>query len=142
VIRSAEEFVALRESEDPCEYGRAARDDASIEVWKEVILSYPEMRKWVAYNKTVPIGILEILANDSDPEVRRFVAAKRKLTIELFEYLSNDEDESVRLRVARNPKVPKHLLYKLADDDSMFVREAIRECWNDIVRVRGEGTED
>ena len=66
MIKNAEEFVKLRESEKEEEYQRAAREAASTEVWQEVIEKYPHMKKWVAYNKTVPNEILEILAEDID----------------------------------------------------------------------------
>jgi hypothetical protein len=129
MIRSAEEFIALRTSECPDEYGRSAHDEAPIEVWREVILLHPEMRRWVIHNKTVPIEILSILACDADPRVRSAVATKRKLTAELFAKLSDDEDASVRLRVAINAKVPSHLLHKLTRDDSPFVREEAQTRW-------------
>lgn len=62
MIRSAEEFVRLRKSDQREEYERAANDSASIEVWRDVISLYPDMHRWVAHNKTVPIEILAILA--------------------------------------------------------------------------------
>jgi hypothetical protein len=76
VIESAEEFVRLRTSEDPDEYGRAAQDHASEGTWREVIARFPDMRVWVAQNKTVPLSILEELRNDPDLNVRSMVRAK------------------------------------------------------------------
>ena len=77
VIESAEEFVRLRSSEDPAEYNRAAHDSASVSTWLDVIERYPEMREWVAHNKTVPLEILEQLRNDPDERVRWMVLKKR-----------------------------------------------------------------
>lgn len=54
MIESADEFVRLRTSADPAEYQRAARDDATERTWRDVIARFPEMRFWVAQNKTVP----------------------------------------------------------------------------------------
>ena len=127
VIGSAGEFVALRTSEDPAEYRRAAHEEASFEVWMEVLDAHPDMRRWVAHNKTVPVQILELLAHDADPDVRAVVAAKRKLPLELAELLSRDIDDGVRLRVARNPKVHGGVLQVLAEDECWMVRDAARE---------------
>jgi hypothetical protein len=77
MIESPEEFRRLRESENPAEYRRAAHDEASIEVWLEVIRRWPDMRVWVAQNKTVPVSVLEILVNDPDEKVRDMVLRKR-----------------------------------------------------------------
>jgi hypothetical protein len=76
MIESADEFRRLRESEIPDEYRRAAHDEAPVEVWLEVIRRWPDMRFWVAQNKTVPVSILEILVNDPDEKVRDMVLRK------------------------------------------------------------------
>jgi hypothetical protein len=76
VIESAEEFVRLRNSEDPEEYGRAAHEAASEDTWHDVIARFPDMRFRVAQNKTVPLNIREELRNDADEQVRSMVRAK------------------------------------------------------------------
>lgn len=124
MIESAEEFVALRASSDPDEYGRAANDAASTDVWLDVVKERPDMRFWVAQNKTVPLEVLEVLASDNDERVRRMVASKRKLSRELFEKLARDADETIRACVARNAKVPLDVRDRLARDPSRLVREA------------------
>lgn len=110
-------------SNKPDEYRRAAQEEAPVEVWQDVISRYPEMRRWVAHNKTVPIEILALLANDPDKRVRLMVAMKRKLTPEILEVLAADEDESVRLRVARHRRTPRTVLEQLAHDSWAQVRE-------------------
>src|ERR1700722_5169753 len=110
MIQSATEFVRLRSSQDPAEYARAAKESAPLDVWREVIEEFPEFRRWVAYNKTVPLDILLVLADDADPSVRWQVAAKNKLSPELLERLANDEDESVRQRVVRHKRLLNELL--------------------------------
>src|SRR3954469_7165755 len=127
MIESAEEFVRLRSSSEPSEYLRAASDSAPIEVWLAVIAHYPEMRQWVAHNKTVPVEVLEILARDSDPAVRMGVAMKNKLSVELFEMLAQDGDKSVRQRVACNKNVPAAVLTRLAEDECPMVAGPARE---------------
>ncbi|MGO4249462.1 hypothetical protein AB4Y87_19790 [Paenarthrobacter sp. RAF54_2] len=81
MIQSAAEFVRLRSSEDPAEYHRAAHEEADVSVWLDVIDKYPDMRFWVAHNKTVPLEILELLASDPDVRVRSFVATKERSTL-------------------------------------------------------------
>lgn len=127
MIESAEEFVALRTSEIRADYTRAAHDTAPIAIWHDIITRYPEMKGWVAYNKTVPLSILRILANDPDPKVRFWVAMKRKLDLPLFEQLAQDPDESVRERIACNSKTPLYILKRLAQGDTPFVAEAAQE---------------
>lgn len=77
MIESAEEFVRLRQSSDPEEYRRAAWEEASVETWLDVVERYPEMRSWVAHNKTVPLQILEMLRHDPDEQVQWTVREKR-----------------------------------------------------------------
>lgn len=76
MIESADEFRRLRVSENPEEYRRAAYDEAPAEVWLEVIRRWPDMRFWVAQNKTVPVSVLEALVNDPDEKVRDMVQRK------------------------------------------------------------------
>lgn len=125
MIDSAEEFVRLRTSDLPAEYEQAAYDSAPLDVWRDVVRRYPEMRTWVAVNKTVPVEILSILARDDAVDVRFMVATKRKLTPELFDLLSRDSDETVRVRIVYNRKTPIEILNRLADDASELVRDAI-----------------
>jgi len=117
MIFTAEEFVALRLSDSPELYQRAANDSAPESVWLDLITNYPDMKKWVAHNKTVPISILRVLATDSDPDVRIAVAMKRKCEVAIFEKLANDINPSVRLAVAYNAKTPTDILRKLTRDD-------------------------
>lgn len=125
-IESAEEFVRLRSSEDMDEQHRASHEDASESVWLSVVRDHPDMRSWVAQNKTVPLAILRVLATDEDADVRGTVASKRKLDAALFELLAGDSDSAVRHRVACNAKVPRPVLEALADDPEPFVNDAAR----------------
>jgi hypothetical protein len=76
MIESADEFVRLRTSANPAEHRRAAHDQAAERTWRDVIARFPEMRFWVAQNKTVPPSVLEGLRNDPDERVRSMVRAK------------------------------------------------------------------
>ena len=120
MIQSAEEFVSLRDSQVKEEYDRASNDEASIMVWRDVINKYPEHRKWVAHNKTVPLEILRELCQ-YDAEIRRSVAVKRKLSIDLFELLAKDDDPVVRQGIASNKKAPISVIVDLMQDGDLAV---------------------
>lgn len=122
MIHSAEEFVRLRTSDKPEEYSVAAGDEAPISVWFDVVNRYPEMREWVAHNRTVPLEVLERLAVDEDRSVRAAVADKRKLSDGLFDLLSRDVDEVVRQRIAYNKKTPVAVVERLTTDPVPLVR--------------------
>lgn len=101
MIESAEQFVWLRRSELKDEYDRATNEPAPLDVWQAVIEDYPDMRGWVAHNRTVPDEILRRLAADEDPAVRLRVAMKRQVPEDVIAMLADDADEDVRGAIAR-----------------------------------------
>ncbi len=127
MISSAKEFVRLRTSESKSDYDRAAREEAPLEVWTEVVKNFPEMKIWVVGNKTVPSPVLELLARDVDVNVRDAVARKRNAPPEVLALLARDEDSGVRLAVAYNPKVPELVLKILLGDEWEEVRLKAQE---------------
>ena len=124
MITSAEEFAALRTSEVREEYLRAAHEEAPVEVWLEVVRAYPELREWVAHNKTVPVELLELLHLDPSERVREVVASKRKLPLALQQILSRDESPNVRHTLCHNARLDIGVLATLCSDSEPFVREA------------------
>jgi hypothetical protein len=136
MIRSAQEFIALRTSESPADYLRAATESAPIEVWRHVIRDFPSMRIWVVHNKKVPMEILSSLARDSSVEVRVSVAIKNKLSEELMELLAGDPSEKVRERIAYNKNTPRELLERLSHD-SCDVVSKIAHTRLDKIAVHG-----
>jgi len=127
MISSAEEFKKLRESLVENEYHRAAHDEASEQVWFDVIKKYPEMKKWVAHNKSIPLSVLNVLAKDTDADVRVSVAIKRKLSRELFVLLSKDSDVSVLYTLALNPKIPHDVFDTLAESGDEWLLAKLAE---------------
>ena len=123
MISSAQEFVDLRQRNDP----RAAHDNASDTVWRDVLRLFPEFKEWVIRNKTVPDSVLCYLANDPDPGIRSEIATKRKCPPTILELLSHDTEESVRMRVAYNAKTPNHLLEVLRHDPCGLVAKAVED---------------
>jgi hypothetical protein len=126
VIESAEEFVRLRTSSDPEDYRRATHDEATEEVWMEVVRDHPLMREWVATNKTTPPAVLRALATDSDPKVRMTVAMIRRAGEEILRLLGADSDPSVRRAVASNAKAPLDLIESLAADSAEHVAQVAK----------------
>lgn len=122
MIKSAEEFVKLRSSEKIDEYLKAAWDDAPLEVWLEVIKNYPDMREWVAHNKSIPVEIMEILADDADERVRFNVATKNRLPEHLQLKLANDSESSVRQRIVYNKKATFQVICILLNDEDEDIR--------------------
>lgn len=127
MLVDAEEFVRLRTSDDPDEYHRAAHDEASVDTWLDVIARFPDMRFWVAQNKTVPTEVLVVLAGDDDPRVRSMVAMKRKLEPAILQGLANDSHDAVRMSVAGHRNTPRAVLESLAANDP----------WAEVRRVAG-----
>jgi hypothetical protein len=150
-IDTAEEFVRLRSSEDPEEYRRAAHEEAPLAVWLDVIARFPEMRFWVAQNKTVPLEILSQLAGDDDPKVRSMVAMKRKATAEIIARLVDDPDFSVRMQAARHRNAPPpaircelHADAVQVDpepEDVMAAIELLDGRWRSFLELRAAGAE-
>ena len=64
--------------------------------WLEVVRDNPDLRQWVVHNKTVPVGILELLHLDPSERVRMTVASKSKLPIKLQQALSRNAGNSSR----------------------------------------------
>ncbi|PYY29784.1 Uncharacterized protein PIL02S_01984 [Paenibacillus illinoisensis] len=126
MIISAEEFVRLRESETQSEYLRAAWEKATLEVWVEVVEKYPDMRFWVAQNKTIPYEIMEILSDDQSERVRGMIASKNRLPEHLQMKMAKDLDSSVRERIAYNKKTSAVVLQLLLHDEDESIREKAR----------------
>ncbi|WP_405387830.1 hypothetical protein OG596_07595 [Streptomyces sp. NBC_01102] len=126
MIETADEFVRLRNSQDPQECRRAA-DEASVQVWTEVVDRFPAERVGVVRNRTVPLAVLETLIEDPGTRVRFLVAMKRKLSPVLLERLAHDADESVRLRVALHGNTSEETLEPLRRDPWSEVRAAVED---------------
>lgn len=126
-IRDAEEFIRLRTSEDPAEYRRAADEEAPLDVWQAIVAGHPDMRFWVAQNKTVPLEILRDLVDDDDAAVRSMVARKRRLDAASLRRLADDPDDAVREAVVRNPSATVDVLRHLLDDPWDRIRQLARD---------------
>jgi hypothetical protein len=127
MIESTQQFISLRTSENPEDYNRAAHEEAPTHVWQDLIESHPDMRFWVAQNKTVPIAILRSLAGDEDSRVRHMVASKRTLPADLQLLLARDPDKSVRNALVHNSKVTDEALQILSSDSWQQVSDKAKK---------------
>ena len=127
MIKTAQEFKILLESENNEKRLLARNLDAKVEVWHEVIDKYPELKEWVVLNKTIQLEILKILAKDPNESVRATVARKRKIDREIFDILKNDSSESVRHSLMCNTKVPIDLKKEIKVDDSEWLANELKE---------------
>ena len=123
MIQSAEEFVVLRESNDD----RSVEDTATETVWFEIIDRFPEMRFWVAHNRTIPYRVMQRLIADPDPRVRTRVSMKRKLPVEFIPLLARDSNSGIRLGMVRRRDTPREVLEELTHD-----------TWSEIARIARE----
>lgn len=123
LIISVAQFVELYGSDDPSDRARAVHEEASLEVWRELVVSYPELRMDVALNKRLPGEILDFLSRGDDPRIRWVVAQKRRLPVEIFERLARDSDDGVRSAIVHNKKAPREVLEILAHDKWAAIRK-------------------
>lgn len=131
MINSPEEFIELRNSNTPAEYSRAGMESAPITVWYELIEKHPEMRVWVARNRTIPREIIDCLSKDSDPLVRNAICSKYPLDIDIYLLFSKDSDEGIRSRLTFNKKLPLSILKEMSENDpSEFVRSQAKNRYN------------
>lgn len=127
VVSSADEWVGLRCSEVPGEQFKAAWAIATVDIWKEVIDKYPDMREWVAHNKTIPEEIIRILALDTDSRVRGMVADKRKVPADVLAILARDSEETIRRSVVGDPNIPVEILQTMVNDEWSVVAEIAKK---------------
>ncbi|WP_406407474.1 HEAT repeat domain-containing protein [Streptomyces sp. NBC_01643] len=125
-ITSVEEFIRLRQSEDPAEFKRSAWATLPLPVWWDLVRNHPDIRFWVAHNRTVPPEILAELIEDPDWRVRDRVASKRNCPSELLERLVDDPHDSVRRLVAGHPRSLRSAVARLVDDPWPVVAQEAR----------------
>lgn len=126
MIRSVAEFIEMNSSDDANIRRRAVSEEASEEIWFELIENYPELRFAIALNKNLTAPVLDVLSRDTDLRVRYIVAKKRKVSAEILHRLAFDPEESIRMQVARHGNASKQTLEILRNDS-----------WSEISRTAG-----
>lgn len=135
MIETATEFLRLVESDDPADRKRSSVDCAPVSVWTSIVADHPEMRFWVAHNRTVPREVLRLLAVDPDWRVRHRVAARKDCPVDVLELLADDRHDSVASVVAGHPDTPDSALRRLAGHTWEQIRDkAVRR-----LAERGDG---
>lgn len=115
MIETVDEFIRLVESDDPAERRRAAWEGADLRVWMTLVADHPEMRFWVAHNRTIPSEVMQELASDEDWRVRDRIATKNSCPSDILEILSHDSHDAVASAVAGHPNTPSSALRRLAE---------------------------
>jgi hypothetical protein len=134
MISSSEEFLELRNSDNPAEYNRAGTESAPTSVWWNLIQEHPQMRVWVARNRTIPKEIIYHLSEDDDPIVRDAICSKYPLDMDIYILLSRDLDEGIRARLTYNKGLPLAILKDMSEKDpSDFVRNQALEKYKQRV---------
>ena len=131
MIKDADEFYRLRNSELPEEYNRASNESAELETWLNVIEKYSDLKVWVIHNKTIQIEILEKLVKDADPNVRSAVARKRKINDKIIKLLSNDTNENVKYSLICNTKMGLEHLNNISTDGSDWFKNELQKKINE-----------
>ena len=127
LIHNASEFIDTLENPESSDHALIRFGMASTTTWLEIIQHSEDAAVWVALNKTIPVEVIEVLAQHSSARVRRFAAAKNRITPELILLLSTDSDPSVRLRIAIHKKTGAEILRQLLRDDWEQVVETARK---------------
>lgn len=132
MIESVSHYLQLRSDESASKRRLITTEIAAVSTWIELVESHPELCDDIALNKSLPIEILELLANNASENVRYIVAMKGNLSANLFEHLASDSCETVRSRIAFNKRTPVSILKQLAQDPSKLVSDKAK------LRLSGE----
>ncbi|WP_157632081.1 hypothetical protein [Variovorax sp. CF313] len=116
MIETAQEFVFLCCSKNDSDIARSLSEEASLDVWKDLIFNFKSHQIDVAQNRTIPSEVMRILAAQGDEVVRSILAEKRRLPPDLFDLLSKDPSSLVRKKVAANKKTSIDIVRGLVDD--------------------------
>lgn len=76
MINSADEYKRWFDAPDSNERLDKLREPAALETWLEVIDRFPECRAEVAWNRELPLAVLEVLREDEDENVRWHVRSR------------------------------------------------------------------
>lgn len=117
MIDNANEWIRLRVSDDPEENQRAANETVPLAVWMQIHARAPELRPFIAYNRTSPLEMLERLASDANWIVRHAVAERIDASEALLRELADDVNEKVRVCIAANPSTKRDVLQYLSRVD-------------------------
>jgi hypothetical protein len=118
VIDNAREWIRLRSSDDSDDNHRAATETVPLAVWMQIHSKAPDLRAFIAYNRTSPPEMLAILARDENRLVRHAVAERHDAPVSALRELADDVDERVRVLVAGHPSTQRDVLQYLSRVDA------------------------
>lgn len=125
VIRQAEDYIALLESDDVHE--PSPYDEAAEEVWLDIITRFPQAHRAVAHNKTTSETVNRKLYSVGDESVRSWLARVRRTPPDLLVAMASDPSSAVGAALTYHPKLPPEALARLLRHESEFVRGRANE---------------
>lgn len=138
MIHTIEEFLRCAESDiNSIDMGRVTKDPFSDEVWKELLMNYPNYHEWVAHNRYLPEWMMWEFSTSKDQDVKRTIAWRYDIPETLLRKLSEDADPDIRSQTAWNLSSPRDVLERLSLDKSPIVREGVTanmRCPKDLLR--------
>lgn len=136
MICRAEDYIALLESDDV--YEPSPYDEATEEVWLDIVARFPQAHRAVSHNKTTPEAVIRALYSIGDEIVRSQLACVRRTPPDLLVEMASDPSSMVGAALTCHPKLPPEALAKLLLHASEFVRERA----NDRVRRDAASTNE
>lgn len=138
MIDTLEEFLRCADSDiNSKDIGKVTQDQFADEVWKDLLMNYPNYHEWIAHNRYLPEWMMWEFSRSEDKEVREIVARRYDAPETLLQRLSKDTSEDVRFVVSKNMACPRYLLEKLSQDRSPTAREGVAQnmrCPKDLLR--------
>jgi hypothetical protein len=126
VINTADEYKQWFDAPDSDERARKLREPATVETWLEVIDRFPECRAEVAWNRDVPLAVLEVLRQDEDENVRWHVRSRAR-------WLEVHPEDGEPWK--DDPSTPIQL--RLSEDERALLRAGLNE-WGGPARCTEE----
>lgn len=107
MINSADEYKRWFDAPASTDRFKKLMEPATVETWLEVIDRFPECRADVAWNREVPLAVLEVLRNDEDENVRwhvRTTATWLEVHPHDGEPWNDDPDAPIQLRLSERER--------------------------------------
>ena len=125
MIHQAEYYIALLASDDV--YEPSPYEEATEEVWLDIVARFPEARNALAHNKTTSEAVIRALYAVGDEDVRSSLARVRRTPPDLLLRMASDPSSMVAAVLSHHPKLPPEALAELLRHESDFVRDRAQE---------------
>ena len=138
MIQSIDEFIRCAKSDiNSKDISRGTQDQFTDEVWRDLLMNYPNYHEWIAHNRYLPEWLMWAFSTSEDKDVKRTIAWRYDIPETLLRKLSGDVDPDIRRKAAWNLSCPRDVLERLSVDKSPRVREGVTanmRCPKDLLR--------